>query len=323
MSSPTFDVNTTAKEVAAAFPDQIKGKTILVTGTSLKSIGFTTAQALAKDADLLIITGRSLEKLKETEAALKAEYPSANIRPLTLDLASRASVRKAAAEVNAYTEPLHVGILIHNAASVIGAFKLNEDKLESQFSSNHVSPFLFTKLVAPKLIASATPTFAPRVIFVSSGAHAHGAIDWDTLTAPDESKYVPIMAYAQSKIANVLTAKELTKRSGGRIQAYSLHPGAVATSEVPETVVTLQSLGFYTPEGKPNTEKFSFKSREQGASTTVVAAIDPRIEGQGGVYLNDSVVANESVSAAASDPANAERLWTVTEEILGEKFTFA
>ncbi|KAF7307621.1 Short-chain dehydrogenase/reductase family protein [Mycena indigotica] len=320
MSLPTFDVKTTAKEVAATFPEQIKGKTVLVTGTSLKSIGFTTVQAFAKDAGLLIITGRSAEKLKDTEAALKTEFPGANIRLLVLDLASRASVRKAAAEVNAYPEPLH--IIIHNAADVIGPFKLNEDNLDSQFSSNHVSPFLFTKLLATKLLASSTPSFAPRVVFVSSSAHSFGAIDWDTLAKPDEAKHTPMGAYAQSKIANILTAKELTKRSGGRIQSFSLHPGSIVTSEAPINVATLQSIGIYTPDGKPNTADYSFVTREQGAATSVAAAIDPRIEGKGGAYLSCAVLADDQVSEFAADPANAERLWTVTEDLLGEKFTF-
>nr|GAT61370.1 short-chain dehydrogenase/reductase family protein [Mycena chlorophos] len=298
----------------------VSGTIVLITGTSLKGLGFTTAQAFAKNAGLVIITGRSLAKLKETETALKAEFPSAKIRPLVLDLASRASVRKAAAEVNAYPEPLH--ILIHNAATIIGPFALNEDKLESQFSSDHVSPFLLTKLLAPKLLASATPAFAPRVIFVSSIAHTFEPINWETAAKPDESKYAPISAYAQAKVANVLAAKELTRRSNGKIQSFSLHPGAIATGEAPETVATLKEIGIYTADGKPNSEKFDWKTREEGSATTIAAAVDPNLEGKGGAYLVDSVLAEDQVSAFAADPANAKKLWDLTEELLGEKFTF-
>ncbi|KAF7302606.1 Short-chain dehydrogenase/reductase family protein [Mycena chlorophos] len=320
MSTPAFTAKTTAKEVADAFAEQIKGKTVLITGTSLKGLGFTTAQAFAKNAGLVIITGRSLPKLKETEAALKAEYPSANIRPLVLDLASRASVRKAAAEVNAYPEPLH--ILIHNAATIIGPFALNEDKLESQFSSDHVSPFLLTKLLAPKLLASTTTAFAPRVIFVSSLAHTFASIDWETAAKPDASKYSAINAYAQAKVANVLAAKELTRRSKGKIQSFSLHPGTIATGEAPENVATLKEIGIYTPEGKPNLEAAQWKTREEGSATTIAAAVDPSLEGKGGAYLVDSVLADDQVSAFGADPANARKLWDLTEELLGEKFTF-
>nr|GAT61350.1 short-chain dehydrogenase/reductase family protein [Mycena chlorophos] len=320
MPAAAFTEKTTANEVAEVFAEQIKGKTVLVTGTSVTGLGFTTARAFAKDAGLVIITGRSLTKLKETEDALKKEYPQANIRPLVLDLASRESVRKAAAEVNAYPEPLH--ILIHNAAAVIGSFRLNLDNLESQFSSDHVSPFLLTKLLAPKLLASASTGFAPRVVVVSSGAHTYGVIDWDTLAKPDESKYTAIGGYAAAKIANVLFAKELTRRSGGKIQAFSLHPGAIATGEAPETVQTMQSLGIYTADGKPNTEKFQWKTREQGSATTVAASVDPSLEGKGGAYLVDSVIADGQVSAFAADDGHAKKLWELTEELLGEKFTF-
>nr|GAT61349.1 short-chain dehydrogenase/reductase family protein [Mycena chlorophos] len=348
MPAAAFTEKTTANEVAEVFAEQIKGKTVLVTGTSVTGLGFTTARAFAKDAGLVIITGRSLTKLKETEDALKKEYPQANIRPLVLDLASRESVRKAAAEVNAYPEPLHIlihnaaaviesvrkaaaevnaypeplHILIHNAAAVIGSFRLNLDNLESQFSSDHVSPFLLTKLLAPKLLASASTGFAPRVVVVSSGAHTYGVIDWDTLAKPDESKYTAIGGYAAAKIANVLFAKELTRRSGGKIQAFSLHPGAIATGEAPETVQTMQSLGIYTADGKPNTEKFQWKTREQGSATTVAASVDPSLEGKGGAYLVDSVIADGQVSAFAADDGHAKKLWELTEELLGEKFTF-
>ncbi|KAF7302645.1 Short-chain dehydrogenase/reductase family protein [Mycena chlorophos] len=322
MSFPTFTAKTTATEVAETFAEQIKGKTVLVTGTSINGLGFATARAFAKYAGLVVITGRSSSKLKESEEALQAEFPQANVRPLVLDLASRASVRKAAAEVNAYAEPLH--ILINNAIAPIGPFVLNEDNLESQFSLDHVSPFLFTKLLAPKLLASTTPNFVPRVIFVSSAGHLRvPGLDWDVLAHPDPAKHDAAVAYCQAKVANVLAAKELTKRSNGKIQSFSLHPGTIATGENPVTVESLIAIGIYTADGKPNLEApVGWKSRDEGAATTVAAAIDPRLEGKGGAYLVDSVIADDQVSAFASDSANATRLWDLTEELIGEKFTF-
>nr|GAT47766.1 short-chain dehydrogenase/reductase family protein [Mycena chlorophos] len=317
MSFPTFTARSTADEVAAAFAEQISGKTVLITGTSVTGLGFSSARAMAKYAGLLIITGRRPHKIQEAVDAIKAEYPSANVRPLTLDLGSFASVRKAAAEINAYPEPLHV--LIHNAAAEMGPFVLSEDKLESQFASDHVGPFLFTKLLAPKLLASSA-----RVVVVSSGAHAQGTIDWATLAAPDASTYHPLAGYAQAKLANVLFAKALTARSGGRIQAFSLHPGAIDTSSAAggETFKTLQAVGIFTPEGKPNMEMVQWKTLAEGGATTIAAAFDPRIEGKGGAYLEDSAIMEQGINPAALDPANADKLWTVTEEIVGEKFTF-
>jgi NAD(P)-dependent dehydrogenase (short-subunit alcohol dehydrogenase family) len=117
-------------------------------------------------------------------------------------------------------------VLIHNAAAAIGPFKLTIDSLESQFGTDHVGPFLLTKLLAPKLIAATTPSYTPRVVFVASAAHAFGTgIDFASLEHQDPTKYNPSLAYFQAKSANILTAIELSKRSKGAINAYSLHPG--------------------------------------------------------------------------------------------------
>ncbi|KAJ7500898.1 hypothetical protein B0H11DRAFT_1994898 [Mycena galericulata] len=321
--SPAFSVNTTAEEVASAFSTEIRGKNVLITGTSINGIGFEAARAIAKHASLVIITGYNAERLKLSEEAIKKEFPDANIRPLTLDLGSLASVRKAAAEVNAYAEPLHV--LINNAAATPGRFALTPDGLESQIVTDHIGPFLLAKLLAPKLLASASSTYTPRVVFVSSEAHSFGSgVDFATIEAPDAEKYTSATAYFQAKSANILTALELSKRSGGKINAYSLHPGIIFTNilQKEEGLADLQAMGILGPDNLPNTEKFQWKTLPQGAATIVAAAFDPRITDQPGAYLVDSTVANEAVAAHSSDPANAERLWTTTEKIIGEAFTF-
>jgi NAD(P)-dependent dehydrogenase (short-subunit alcohol dehydrogenase family) len=100
------------------------------------------------------------------------------------------------------------------------------DGLETQLATNHVGPFLLTKLLAPKLLAAATPTYTPRVVFVSSVSHSYGTgVDFEALTSPKPEKYVKPHAYFQAKSANILTAIELSKRSNGKINAYSPNPG--------------------------------------------------------------------------------------------------
>jgi NAD(P)-dependent dehydrogenase (short-subunit alcohol dehydrogenase family) len=100
------------------------------------------------------------------------------------------------------------------------------DKLEHQMATNHLGPFLFTKLLAPKLLASASAMYTPRVVFVASEAHTMGTgVDFTVLKNPDPAKYDLFEAYFQTKSANVLTAIELSRRSGGKINAYSLNPG--------------------------------------------------------------------------------------------------
>ncbi|KAJ7207003.1 hypothetical protein B0H12DRAFT_440247 [Mycena haematopus] len=339
---PVFSSTTTADEVSTAFAQEIKGKNVLITGTSLNGIGFEAARAIAKHANLVIITGYNDERLKLSENAIKKDLPAANIRRLTLDLSSLAGVRKAAAEVNTYSEPIHV--LIHNAAAAVGPFKLTVDGLESQIATDHIGPFLFTKLLAAKLLAARTSSYTPRVVLVSSGAHAFGSgVDFDTLEHPNPETYSSASAYFAAKSANILTGIELSKRSKGAINAYSLHPGVIFTNIVQkeESISSMQALGILGPDGKPDTEKFQWKTIPQGAATTIAAAFDPRISGmfsfdlsalvvphhsliadKPGSYLDDSQIANEAVAAHSSDPTNAERLWTVTEKIIGEKFIF-
>ncbi|KAJ6487647.1 hypothetical protein C8R45DRAFT_1143891 [Mycena sanguinolenta] len=317
-ATPAFSFATTADEVATAFAQEIKGKNVLLTGSSLNGIGFETARVIAKHANLVIITGYNDERLKLSEDGIKKDVPSANIRRLTLDLSSLAAVRKAAAEVNTYSEPIHV--LIHNAAAGVGPFELTVDGLESQIATDHVGPFLFTKLLAPKLLATTTRSYTPRVVFVSSGAHRFGpGVDFNAITHPNPKTYISQIAYFAAKSANILTAIELSKRSKGAIY---------------------DAMGILGADGLPNTEKFQWKTIAQGAATyaafnhspsdklifwrrTVAAAFDPRISGivdKPGSFLNDSQIANEAVAAHSSDPANAERLWTITEEIISEKF---
>ncbi|KAJ6584395.1 hypothetical protein B0H19DRAFT_926005, partial [Mycena capillaripes] len=223
---PTFSFNTTAEEVTDAFAGEIKGENVLVTGTCVGGIGFETALAIAKYANLVIITGHNSERLRIAEDTIKKQIPSANLRPLCFDLSSLAAVRKAAAEVNAYPESLRV--LIHNAAGGIGSLKLTVDNLESQMATNHIGPFLFTKLIAPKILATRTAEYTPRVISVSSGGYAmSNGVNFETFGKPDPESYTIFNGYVETKAANVLMGIELSKRSKGQINAYSLHPGSM------------------------------------------------------------------------------------------------
>ncbi|KAJ6473982.1 NAD-P-binding protein [Mycena vitilis] len=324
MSFPNFSSATTAEEVASTFAKQIQGKNVLITGTSMNGIGFETARVLAKHANLVVITGYNTERLKLAEEAIKKETPTANIRQLVLDLSSLAAVRKAAAEVNAYSEPIHV--LIHNAAAGGSKeIKLTEDGLESQIATAHFGPFFLTKLIAPKLLAAQSADFTPRVVLVSSAAHAFGpGVDFDVLAKPDAGKYSNFTGYGAAKSANVLFAIELSKRSAGKINAYSLHPGTIFTNIVQKEANKddLVLGGVLKPDGTPSTEKFQWKTIPEGAATTVAAAFDPRLEDKPGAYLVDAVLANDQIAPHSSNPENAAKLWTISEEVVGEKFTF-
>ncbi|KAK7013081.1 short-chain dehydrogenase/reductase family protein [Favolaschia claudopus] len=325
MSLPTFSAKSTAEDVAATFGERIRGKTVLVTGTSINGIGFETARVLAKYAGLVIITGYNTERLNLSAEAIKKETPSANIRQLVLDLSSLTAVRKAAAEVNEYPEPLHV--IIHNAAAG-GSATLNPtvDGLEPRMATALTGPFLLTKLLSQKLLTSSSPDFTPRVVVVSSIAHAFGphGVDLANIAHPDPAKYHNGDAYFQAKAAGILFASELSRRAKDKINAYSLHPGGIMTNinQKGQDKLDLISMGILTPEGLPDESKGAWKTMGEGAATTIVAAFDSRLDDKSGAYLDDCVVANEKVAPHSSNAETASKLWEITEEIVGEKFAF-
>ncbi|KAJ6511591.1 hypothetical protein C8R47DRAFT_1207918 [Mycena vitilis] len=328
MSLPTFSFSTTADDLATVFAGEIRGKNVLITGTSLNGIGFETARVIAKYANLIFERSNSIHSLKLSEDAIKQELPSANIRCLELDLSSLAAVRKAAAEFNAYPgPPLHVcgpnnvrsgthmelalKVPIHNAAAAVAPFRLTVDKLENQIATDHIGPFLFTKLLAAKLLAASTP----RALFVSSESHAY----WT-----GNGNFEQFRAYFQAKSPNILTAIELSRRSQGRINAYSLHPGAIFTNinQKPETIPGSKAYGLLGPDGQPIKDKIQWKTIPQGAATTIAAAFDTRLNDVPGAYLCDAMEANKDVAAHSCNSTNGEKLWAITEKIIGENFGF-
>ncbi|KAF7318994.1 Short-chain dehydrogenase/reductase family protein [Mycena chlorophos] len=325
MSLSTFGFNTTSDEVADALDSQIAGKNVLITGTSINGIGFDTARSIAKYAGLVVITGYNAERLGLSAAAILKAVPTANIRTLVLDLASLGSVRKAAAEINAYAEPLHV--IIHNAADTSAVYAITADDIERQMAVAQVGPFLLTKLLLSKLLASATSTWQPRVVMVASEAQSMGpGIDFTQLRKPlpgSAQEQNVFLRYHEVKVANVLFALGLAQRGAGKLRAFSLHPGVIFTNihTKEAAIAALKAVGNLTEDGKPAPDK-KWKSTSQGAATSVVAAFDPRLDDKSGAYLDDCNEANHKLIAAAADPANADKLWKMTEEIIGEEFVF-
>jgi len=313
---------TTSDQVAEAYADEIKGKNVLITGTSLNGLGFETARAIAKYANLIIITGYNAGRLQASVDAILKETPTANIRKLTLDLATLASTRESAKEVLAYSEPIHV--LINNAAGAIGDYKITVDGFESQFGTNHIAPFLFTNLILPKIKEAKTATYTPRIIFVSSGAHAFGpGVRFDDLKFAGGAEYERWQGYAQAKSANILTASEFSRRLKGDVITFSLHPGLIWTN-MPAAVPSPSMIeqGMTDETGKPINGKFTWKTLPQGAATQLVAAFSPDIKDQSGSYLDDCEIHNDRIAPHSSDLGNASKLWALTEELVGQKFTY-
>lgn len=154
---------------------EIVGKTILTTGVSPTSIGASFVIALAEaEPAWLILTGRSIAKLTETQDAIKAKYPRVKTRLLEMDLAILASVRKAAEELNSWTDIPIIDVVVNNAGIMAVPYSLTVDGYESQFAVNHLAHFLFVNLIMSKILAAP----APRLVCVTSRGHRFGGIRW-------------------------------------------------------------------------------------------------------------------------------------------------
>ncbi|KAI5478860.1 Env9p [Pseudohyphozyma bogoriensis] len=297
---------TTAEEAAKNLAENIRGKTILITGVSPGGIGAEASRVLAKYAGLLILAGRKLEALRETQSTILEETPNANLRLLVIDLGSFQSVREAARDVNTWTEPIDV--LINNAATAnLPTFTtLPGTNIEAQFGTNHLGPFLFTNLIKARLAGSHNP----RVVNVASGIHRLSPVLADP-SFDGGKTYVPGKAYGQSKTANMLFTISLAEKwKSINATAFSLHPGIIPTN-LGRNMTTSQKLRTISGAlammfGKLITLQFmegpiALKNIGQGAATHIVAAFDPTIVDQSGSYLDNCVIHNDRACAYAKD----------------------
>ena len=351
-----YNADTEALEVAKAFPEAIKGKTIIITGVNIKGIGFAAAQGFASQAPAhLILAGRNKSKLQECIDALKKDYPDVEYRPLILDLSSQKGARSAAEEVLSWKDVPEINILVNNAGIAgIQERNINEDGIEITFATNHIGHFLFTNLIMPKLIEAAkkSPRGATRVINVSSGAAEINGIRWSDINFDKKStelpedeqpnykalemwsikdgsnlSYIGLESYVQSKAANVLLGIALTTRLYEKygILSCGLHPGVI------DTELTRHSSKEQMDAIKEREKKgqFKYKTLGAGGSTTLVAALDPKLgvsetqdgkEGYG-AYLKDCQISHGAHPKAKSSEG-AEKLWKLSEDLVKEKFSY-
>jgi NAD(P)-dependent dehydrogenase (short-subunit alcohol dehydrogenase family) len=172
--SPYTELNTAA-DLVADYASIIKGKTILTTGTTPGSVGAAYVEALAAASPaLLILVGRSPEKLEKEAAIIKEQHADVPTRTVIADLMSLKSVRRAAEEINSWDDVLNIDVVM-NCAGIMGTpYSLTEDGYESQFASNHLAHFLLTNLIMDKVLASD----APRVVNVTSDGHRMSHVRW-------------------------------------------------------------------------------------------------------------------------------------------------
>ena len=280
----------------------MKGKVCVVTGGT-DGIGKAAAYGLATRGARLLVQGRDPEKGARAVAELKARSGNPAIEFLAADFGSLAEVRRLAAAV--LERAPRIDVLVNNAGSIFFKRAVSKDGYEMTFAVNHLAPFLLTHLLLAALELGAPS----RIVTTASNAHLRAKIPFDDLQLT--RKYSPMGAYGISKLANILFTRALARRLEGKaVSATCLHPGFVRTNfgannkdmgAVLKAIFRLVSRFARTPE--------------KGAETVIYLATSPELHGESGGYYFDCKPL--SPSAAAQDDDAAERLWQVSEQLVG------
>ncbi|KAJ4803011.1 NAD(P)-binding Rossmann-fold superfamily protein [Rhynchospora pubera] len=301
-----FSVFSTAEEVTQGIDDT--GLTALVTGAS-SGIGAETSRVLALHGVHVVMGVRNLSAGERVKELIMKEAPNAKIDVLALDLSSLSSVRNFAYNFNALDLPLN--ILINNAGIAFIPFKLSEDGIELQFATNYLGHFLLTNLLLEKMKATSQENGVEgRIVIVSSDSYKmtyHRGIQFDKIN--NERRYNSILAYGQSKLANMLHCLELSQKlkdENVNITVNSLHPGAVVTSILRHHSFLDGLLGLVG--------KFVLKNVHQGAATTCYLALHPNLSGVTGKFFVDCNMTE--VKSYGKDVNLAKLLWDFSCELI-------
>ena len=288
-----FGYGSTAEEVTAGL--SLAGKTVLVTGCN-SGLGLETMRVLALRGAHVIGTARTAAKASEAGATVTGKATG-----LACELSDPASVRGCVAAVKALGVTLDA--VVANAGVMALPALTRAHGYEMQFFTNHVGHFMLVTGLRDALAADG------RVVIVSSDAHRRApreGIQFDNL---DGAKgYTPWAAYGQSKIANLLFAKELARQfAGSKRTANALHPGVIQTN-LARSMNPLVGVAFAVAS------PLALKSIPEGAATQCYLAVNPGAAAVSGEYFSHCNVA--TCRADANDPALAKRLWERTEEIV-------
>lgn len=294
---------------ARDMPNQT-GRVAVVTGANT-GIGYETAQALVEAGATVVLACRSRERGEDALRRIRGGREPARggtAELALLDLARLDSIRSFAHDL--LERHSRLDLLINNAAVMIPPFTRTEEGAELQFAVNHLGHFALTGLLLERLEA---PPGA-RVVTVASTAHRRGRIDFGNLRG--ERRYVPFREYAQSKLANLVFALELHRRleaAGKRTVSVAAHPGWVASDLQRHNRLVAAAVHLWSQDAR------------SGAAPILYAATDPGARA-GGYYGPNGLLeyrgdpAPASISRRALDPATAERLWRVSEELTGVRY---
>ena len=290
-----FGFRSTAEDVTRGL--SLRGKTILITGSN-SGIGLETVRVLALRGAHVLAAARTEDKARAACAGFAGE-----IVPLACELSEPRSVRACVAAVQRLGAKLDAVVC---NAGIMALPRLEQAfGYELQFFTNHIGHFLLVTGLLNDLADNG------RVVMLSSAAHARAprgvGIEFDNLSG--QQRYDPWVAYGQSKLANLLFAKELAKRlAGTRKTANAVHPGVINTNLARSRPLIAFAMHIAEPIG--------FKSIAQGAATQCYVATHPKLEGVTGEYFADCNVARST--RRSRDAELAARLWAESERIVAE-----
>jgi light-dependent protochlorophyllide reductase len=286
---------------------RLDGKTAIVTGANT-GIGKETVVDFAKRGARVIMACRNLKKAEATMKEIIENTGNKDLVVKHLDLVSLRSVREFAQDIN--NSEARLDILVNNA----GVFNLpeltkTEDGFEMTMGVNHFGHFLLTNLLLD-LLKRTAPS---RVVVVSSVLHRGQpkgltpALNFENLDG--EICYNAFMAYAQSKLANILFTRELARRlEGTGVTVNSLHPGKICT-EIRRHFSWWRKLTWDV------VFKHFGKTPEQGAQTQIHLAVSEEVEGVSGLYFADCK--EDEPSKYAQDDVAARKLWDISAQRVG------
>ncbi|XP_051491563.1 dehydrogenase/reductase SDR family member 13 [Apus apus] len=278
----------------------LRGRTAIVTGGS-GGIGAATALELARGGARVVLAARSAPRGEATARRIRTETGNPEVRFMYLDLASLRSVR-AFASTFLRQEP-HLHLLINNAG--VSAGGTTEDGFSLSFQVNHLGHFLLTQLLLERLQSSAPS----RVVIVASSAHCAGRLRLDALGHPPPGMFSTFQDYCDSKLANVLHARELaTRLQGTQVTCYAVHPGFVDTELFRHAPLWLKPLLLPLV-------RLLFRSAAEGARTPLHCAGQEGIEPLSGRYFADC--RPQEPWPPARDDRLAQALWEASEKLVG------
>jgi NAD(P)-dependent dehydrogenase (short-subunit alcohol dehydrogenase family) len=317
-----YGFHTTGAQIVNDFSEHVKGRTFLITGPSEGGIGAQTAISLAQGApNTIILVGRSLTKIQPTIDHIHRLSPTTTTIFIPVELSSLSSVRAAAQSILEDPTIPKIDVIINNAAIMICPYELSIDGYELQFATNHLSHFLLTNLLMPKILGAGP---GATIVNVSSSGHKLGVVNWESTDYNKGRDYEVWAAYAQAKIAICLFTVALRKRLVNKgIQSWTLNPGSIRTNL--QKFMTPENLASGLKRFSESGERPALKTLEEGCATTLRAALDPFLEErEGSCYLDDCQVVEvgENLKAYAIDGEDAERMWRMSEEMVGEKFEY-